>query len=269
MPEQPSAPENAAAASAEEARREFHARFRKVCKKGLDSKATAKLANIFEKTIGCAIQNGEHVWGTDAGLDEWLLCGVAEIADRAQANSGTQVTEPDLTAAANEVICALRIACKRKARREFIGVFCRDYPCVEAEESQARSSGSGTEPDPEMVARAQADFMAHAEGWAPGGFETGARKYLTDKLFAQTVRSAIFNAELNWDTDKPRKEFALRRLTEVVELASLKAGEGSVKRGELHDAACAVISIWQDDCTMKSRFRKVFCESFTFDDSDA
>lgn len=271
MPEQPSAPETAVAASADQAHRDFHERFRRVCKKELSGGATRKLETIFKETIGSAIRNKKHVWGTNGALEEWLLCGVVEIADRSQANTGEKVYGRELTNVADEVIERLSYECRLKARREFEGVFCEEYKygVYEEEDPQALSSGSGAEPDPEMVARAHSHFIAHAESWAPGGFETGARKYLTDKLFKQTVRSAIFNSGLNWDTHKPRKDFALRRLAEIVELASLKAGDGFVKRRDLHDAACAVISIWQDDCTMKSRFRKVFCESFTFDDPDA
>jgi hypothetical protein len=252
---------------ARRAREEFYSTFDEHCVSLMLPDAERRLGVIFQQTVAHAIYNAGVKWEEEPDRRRVALLGIRKIAVRTQRVAGLTVSEAELGPVADRVIRELSVRCNALFAPQ--KVFCEAYEySADADAPSARESA--TEPDPEMVKRARFDFMAHAESWAAGKFDEDARKYLTNKLFKQTVRAAIFDAELNWDTDKPRKEFVLRRLAEVAELARFKARDGSVTRSKLHEAARAVIGIWKDDCTMEGRFEKrIFCDAFTQDSEDA
>jgi|GEM_PF-6772212 len=253
---------------ARRAREEFYSTFDEHCVSLMLPDAERRLGVIFQQTVAHAIYNRGVKWEEEPDRRRVALLGIRKIAVRTQRVAGLTVSEADLGPVADRVIRELSVKCT--ALFEPQRVFCEAYEYGTGGAPSAR--GSATEPDPEMVKRARFDFIKHAHRWvSEAGFEDGAVLYLHEKLFPQTVEAAIRRTDdpLDWDNDHRRRRFALRRLAEIVELASVMADGKRVPRPTLHAAAVAVVGIWDPSCRLKIVGRRVFCEDFTLDDAGA
>jgi hypothetical protein len=249
------------------ARKHFYDTFNRYCLLRLLPDAERRLAEIFQQTIVFPIYTGTVDWDNDARLRAIALDGVREIARRTQRKATVVVTEADLTAAADEVVCERRDECNARmeatGRKEPFYVFCQAYE-VDCAQVRTSSSGSTTTQagDPAMVARARDDFLKHAHRWVyPNSFSEDAQQYLLDPLFARTIQYAIEQGKVDWDKERQRRKYALRRVAEIMELASFRSETGVVDAELLHGAANDVIGLWQPMCEQRAA-RYVFCKAW-------
>lgn len=256
---------------AKRARKHFYDTFHRYCLLRLLPEAERRLAEIFQQTIVFPIYTGTVDWDNDARLRAIALDGVREIARRTQRKAIIVVTEADLTAAADEVVCERRDECNARMEasgsKESFYVFCEAYE-VDCAQVQTSSSGSAAAQagDPAMVARARDDFLKHAHRWIyPNSFSEDALRYLLDPFFAKTIKHAIEQGKVDWDEERGRRKYALRRVAEIMELASFRS-ESDVVDAELLDrAANDVIGLWQPVCRQKAA-KYVFCTAWPSED---